>query len=488
MSHVTHSAALETAKPTQDLQGDGFAASEALEWLWRTFTSMRTALILILCLSVLALIGTLLVQAPPGLASDPQAYDAWLVGLKPRYGGFTTILDKLGLFAVFQSIWFRAIIVGLTTSIMACSVNRFRGLWKTAVHPRMRMTDRFYAQAPIKAAVESAAAPEAALETTRRIFRHNHYRTVVLAADEPGELPSLYVDKRRWAPFGTLIGHLSLVLILLGALVGSMFGFRNNEFAATVGTTVDVGGGSNLQLMARSFSDSYYATTGAPSDYASDIVLMRDGQQVAQQTIRVNEPLSYDGTTFYQSFFGPAAVMQVSRADGSVAYSGGVPLLWSSDDSSRRIGRFSLDDAGLTVFVVGAASGRVDPAIKAGQMQLEVYRAGEQQPFAIEVISQNTPFRIGELDFTFQREQQFTGLIVARDPGAVLVWLGALALVTGLFMVFMFPNRRIWVALKARADGGSEVVLGATARHDATFAPEFEKVVEQVRLALAPAV
>jgi cytochrome c biogenesis protein len=165
-----------------------------------------------------------------------------------------------------------------------------------------------------------------------------------------------------------------------------------------------------------------------------------------------------------------------------------VPLLWSSDDSSRRIGRFSLDDAGLTVFVVGAASGRVDPAIKAGQMQLEVYRAGEQQPFAIEVISQNTPFRIGELDFTFQREQQFTGLIVARDPGAVLVWLGALALVTGLFMVFMFPNRRIWVALKARADGGSEVVLGATARHDATFAPEFEKVVEQVRLALAPAV
>ena len=69
-------------------------------------------------LALLALLGTLLVQAPPGLASDPQAYDAWLVGLKPKYGGFTGILDKLGMFSVFQSVWFRAILVCLTTSIV----------------------------------------------------------------------------------------------------------------------------------------------------------------------------------------------------------------------------------------------------------------------------------------------------------------------------------------------------------------------------------
>ena len=109
---------------------------------------------------------------------------------------------------------------------------------------------------------------------------------------------------------------MSVVLILAGALVGSMFGYRNSDFTATVGSVVDVGDGTGLTLMARSFSDSYYEN-GAPSDYASDIVLYRDGQQVAQQTVRVNQPLSFDGTTFYQSFFGPAAVMQVSHQDGS---------------------------------------------------------------------------------------------------------------------------------------------------------------------------
>ena len=391
------------------------------------------------------------------------------------------------MFAVFQSIWFRAIIVALTTSILACSVNRFRGLWKTAVHPRMRMTDRFYGQAPISATIEAPADPATALAATRQIFRSNHYRVVVAPGDGPDEADHLYVDRRRWAPFGTLIAHLSLVLILVGALAGSMFGYRNSDFAATVGTVVDVGGGTGLQLEARSFSDSYYATTGAPSDYASDIVLYRDGQQVAAQTVRVNQPLDYNGTSFYQSFFGPAAVMRVAAADGSVAYQGGVPLLWSSDDSTRRIGRFNLDQAGMTIFVVSAASGRVDPDIKAGQVQLEMYRNGENQPFDIEVLSQGAPLTIDGLQYTFQREQQFTGLIVSRDPGALFVWLGALALVGGLFMVFMFPNRRIWIAFKARSDGGSDVLMGATARHDATFAPEFNRVVEQVRLALEPA-
>jgi cytochrome c biogenesis protein len=269
-------------------------------------------------------------------------------------------------------------------------------------------------------------------------------------------------------------------------MIGTTLGYRNESLAVPVGSTVDVGGGTGLSVLARNFSDSYYEN-GAPSDYASTISLYRDGQEVATKTIRVNDPLSFDGTTLYQSFFGPAAVMQVSDAAGQTVYSGGVPLLWASDDNARRIGQIDLTDQGLMVYVVGAASGRVDPNIKAGQMQLEIYRAGDEQPFAIEAVSQGQPLTIGDLQYTFQREQQFTGLIVNRDPGEMFVWIGALALVLGLFLIFMFPNRRVWVAVKQRPGGGGEVHLGATARHDAAFAPEFTRLTEQVRLAIQPA-
>ena len=87
-------------------------------------------------------------------------------------------------------------------------------------------------------------------------------------------------------------------------------------------------------------------------------------------------------------------MLAISDAAGKEIFSGGVPLMWSSDDDTRRIGQLMLTDAGLIVYVVGAASGRVDPNIRAGQMQLEIYRSGAEQPFAIEILSQGEPLTI----------------------------------------------------------------------------------------------
>jgi cytochrome c biogenesis protein len=489
MSHLSRTGPLgpQPHGPAADADelevGISVSPSDVLDRLWRIFTSMRTALLFMLTLAALALAGSVLIQAPSGLQADTQAYNAWLDALRPKYGGWVPILDRIGLFSVFQSIWFKAILVGLTTSILACSVNRFRGLWKTAIHPRTRMAVTFYEHAPHNAALTTELDQAEAVMVARDVLGARRFRTV---AEADGDVVHLYADRFRWAPFGTLMAHISLVSILVGALVGSAFGFRNNELAATVGTTVDVGGGTGLTLLARSFSDSYYAN-GAPSDYASDLVLYRDGQEVASKTIRVNEPMEYDGVSFYQSFFGPAAVMQVADADGTLVYEEGVPLLWASDDETRRIGQFPLLDVGLTVFVVGPASGRVDPTIKPGQMQLEIYPSGSERPSAIEIVSQGEPLTIGDLTFTFQREQQFTGMIVARDPGVIFVWFGSILLVSGLFLVFFFPNRRIWAAVHECPNGRSEVRLGATARHDATFGPDFQRLVDDMRLALAPA-
>jgi hypothetical protein len=46
--------------------------------VWRLLISKKTALTVILGLGLLTLVGTLLVQAPSGLRSDPQGYASWL--------------------------------------------------------------------------------------------------------------------------------------------------------------------------------------------------------------------------------------------------------------------------------------------------------------------------------------------------------------------------------------------------------------------------
>ncbi len=456
--------------------------AEILERVWRVFTSMRTGLVLMLALAALALVGTVLIQAPPGLKSDASEYRSWLDSVRPKYGGWTGVLDTLQLFGVFTSVWFKGIVVALVTSILACSVNRFRGLWKTSVRPRTRMTGTFYRRAPYSATIAAPLAGDDALDGLRRVLRARHFRAVVERDDEGVHV---YADRFRWTPFGTFIGHISLVLILVGALVGATFGFRSDEFAVPVGSTVDVGNGTGLAVEARSFHDSYYEN-GAPSDYASDLVVYRAGSPVARQTIRVNQPLEVDGVKFFQSFFGAAAVLKVTDASGATVSESGVPLLWGTDEGRRRIGRLFLEDAGLTVFVVGAASGEVDPEIRPGQMQLEVYRTGgEDRPIAVQLVSQGEPARIADLDFTFVREREFTGLIVARDPGIPLVWLGAMLLVVGVCLVFFFPNRRVWARVRPTGPASSEIVVGATSRHDATFGPDFQRLVDDMRLALS---
>jgi len=114
------------------------------------------------------------------------------------------------------------------------------------------------------------------------VFRHNRYRTVVDADSDTG-ITHVYVDQNRWAPFGTVIAHLAVVVILAGAMVGSLLGYRDEGFAVPVGSTVPVGADTGLSVMATSFSDSYYAD-GSPSDYASSLVLYKDGTQVATKT------------------------------------------------------------------------------------------------------------------------------------------------------------------------------------------------------------
>jgi len=456
-------------------------ASDVLNRLWRFFISMRTGLMLILALGLLSLAGTLLVQAPAGMASDPQAYASWLTSLKPKYGGWTTVLDKLGFFSMFTSIWFTSITVLLTTSVLACSVNRAPRLWKLAFHPRTRMTETFFTHAPLRAGVLVAAAPEMAMEDVRKVLKSHRFRTV---SDPDQDGLNLYADRFRYGPFGTVMAHLSFVVILLGFFLSATTGFKETQFTAPVGQRVAVGHGTGLTVEAKSFSDVYYPD-GSPKDYSSDLVLYKNGVQVDRQIVRVNHPLKAGGVSFYQSFFGVAASMKVTDTSGKSLYGAAVPLAWNSDDGTHSIGQFEMKGQGLSVYVIGAASGKPDPNIKAGQMQLEIHQAGKTDPVATQVVDQGKPTTIAGATYTFERTRPFTGLIVAQDPGAVFVWIGSVLLVLGLFLVFFFPHRRIWVRIR-QTPAGSEILCASTMKRDLAFKPMFHQLITDIQLAGTP--
>jgi cytochrome c biogenesis protein len=461
--------------------GPSVSTSDVTDRIWRFFISMRTGLWLILTLGLLSLVGTLLAQAPAGMTADPAAYTSWLASIHSKYGGWTPVLDKLGLFSVFSSIWFKGITVLLATSILACSVNRAPRLWKLAFHPHTRMGQTFFTHAPLRATVLASAGPDTALDDVRTVLKSHRFRTITdLGENEV----NLYADRFRWGPFGTVIAHISFVIILVGFFLSATTGFKNTNFVAPVGSIVQVGNGTGLSVKAMSFNDSYYEN-GSPKDYVSDLIVYKNGVQVDRQMVRVNQPLRRDGVSFYQSFFGQAASMLVKDSAGKTIYGDAVALAFQSDDGTHAIGQFDMKSKGLSVYVVTAASGKPDPAIKAGQIELEIHQDGKNDPIATQVVDQGKPTTIAGVSYTFQRTVAFTGLTVAHDPGANFVWVGSGLLVIGLFLVFFFPHRRIWVRVR-KTSGGSEILCASTMKRDAAFTPQFNQLVTDIQLAGTP--
>jgi cytochrome c biogenesis protein len=318
-----------------------------------------------------------------------------------------------------------------------------------------------------------------ATERVRRALSRARYRVVV----EEGDAVAVFADKNRFSRFGTFLAHLSLVLILVGTVIGGLWGFHDDEFIIPEGATREVGRGTGLSVQLIEFTDEY-DVQGPPKDFRSEIVIYKDGTEVKRGTVRVNSPMGYDGVRFFQGFFGQTAVMDVKDASGKVLFHDSVPLAWATRDGARPIGSFMLPEQNLAVYVIGPRSGESDALIAAGEMRVEMYTQSGGTLATTETLTQGQTKELAGLDVTFVRESRFTGLQVAKDPGVNLIWIAAALMVLGLMMMFYLPSKRLWAVCRQRPDGATEVRIATTTERDFSQAKDFASLQERVRLAL----
>jgi cytochrome c biogenesis protein len=273
-------------------------------------------------------------------------------------------------------------------------------------------------------------------------------------------------------------------MILAGAMLGAIFGFRNSEFILAEGATSAVPTRPGATITLNSFQDTWDPNTGQPLDYVSDVTVSQDGQVVAQQLVRVNEPLRYDGISFFQAFYGPAAVMTVKDAAGATIFSGGVPLAWTANNGGNKVGSLTLPGQTATAWIV-ATTGPKDPDVKPGQVAVELYESSTGKAIVQKSIDLGVPTTIEGLSFTFERETKFTGLAVANDPGTPIVWLGSILLIVGFMIRLYVPYRRVWGRLEARLGGGTSLSIAAVGRRDSSLDAEFTSLVTDIRQAVA---
>ncbi|MDU0348498.1 cytochrome c biogenesis protein ResB [Actinomyces sp. MRS3W] len=441
--------------------------------IYAFFYHKAVGLVLILLAGLLALLGAIFPQMPSSARESAEASAQWLEQVRSTLGGWTGILNTLGVFHMFTSIPFLVVMGLLAASIIACTAHRLPVIWKTTRHPRTHVTARFFDRARLRSHFTVPLSADAAFDIIRADARKHHLRVIT---DERGPGRNAYLDRHHWAPFGTVFAHIAFVVVMVGFVVSSLTGFRDEQFTLTVGQPKEVGHGTALVAEARSFRDTYYED-GSPKDYVADLVVYEDGQEVAAQEVRVNTPLSYGGVMFHQSYFGVSAVMNITDATGAEVLHDGVALEWTTSDKVFNYGHTTLPD-GTVIYVVGSASGQVGTGIEPGQMRIELYQGDATTPFDAAVLDQGTPTPLGDYTVTFEREQQFTGMIVRRDPGAGIVWFGFGLLALGICITMFFPHQRLWVRVTdlgtdADPDAGALVQMASPDRRDSGMSRMF---------------
>jgi cytochrome c biogenesis protein len=196
--------------------------------LWRFLGSTELAVILLIAVILGALVGTLFPQLTPDTAADPVASARWLTTAQEKYAFLFGLYRGLGLFDVYHSPWFLALVAALLLSTVVCTVDRLRFLWRAVTaRPRIEQTDVFYERMPnrISLAVASMERGEKAL---RRVLGRRRYHVV---AERQGGVTYLFAERNRLARLATLVTHISLVLLVLGTLWSGWGGWRERAVA-----------------------------------------------------------------------------------------------------------------------------------------------------------------------------------------------------------------------------------------------------------------
>ena len=447
-----------------------------LHSLWDFFCSLKLTMFLLISLAVMSIIGTIVPQGAPA----PE----YLATISPAK---FQVYKALGFFDMYHSWWFILLLYLLTVNLVACSIKRLPHIWKIISQPKLVMDSGLEQSLPNKASFKTNVRPELLKEKLATFLSSEFARPVLTDADGAWHL---FAQKTPWCRLSVYFVHLSVIIIFIGAMIGSLFGYKGfvnipegqsiSKVQSRTGKEISLG----FALRCEQFSVALYKN-GAPKEFKSILTVLENGKPVPDYTnirVIVNDPLSYKGITFYQSSYGNAGnyFFTVSAPDGKNA----IPVTLSSDETA------TLPD-GSTMHVIEATDdvSQFVPDLSGPAVQVEIHSPrGATENVIVYAkhpelnITYALEHRLGVvLQYRGGEKRMYTGLQVAKDPGVWIVWLGCALMVVGIYGAFLMSHRRIWIRLQ---DG--HVTMGGNAsKNQASFEQYFELLAKKLKKQLS---
>jgi len=423
-------------------------------------SSLRLTIFLLILISGASLLGTLIVQN-----KSPQEY------LEIYGPTVSTLLWVTGAIDLYHSWYFQLLLGLLSLNLIVCSLDRLPRTWRRLRNEQKQFPahlpekSRFYDRREVPASLEPATA--ALTQTLQKKFSHFQSRSV-----EKDQL--FFVARGSLSLLGPYFTHLSILVIITGALIGSFFGFKGwlPLFVGEVSDQVrnpTTGEKILLPFSIRcdDFQVEMYEASNQPKDYKSRLAVLQDGKEVMQKEIEVNHPLRYRGISFYQASYGSDPVVRlvaVKVADGATL------------GSDVALGQaLSIAGTNLSYALVDYQSNLVGMGMDMGPT-ITVEKRQDDQTLQSFKLFQRFPNFDRErrdqylLQFHSVSEKKWTGLQVAKDPGVPVIWAGCGLMMLGIYFSFFIFHRRIWVRLRPAGEGKLTLeIFGQTRKAEGMF-------------------
>jgi cytochrome c biogenesis protein len=412
--------------------------------IFRYLADLRFAIFILLMISVCSIIGTVIEQ--------DQSIETYKLNypITNRLFGFLSweTIIQFGFDHVYKTWWFLSLIIIFGTSLSTCTFLQQLPSIKIARRCQFIRTSETFTRLKVSTVL------------TKRTFSKiiGNIKSGNYSLFQQKNL--LYCYKGLSGRIAPIIVHFSMILILLGTIIGSIGGFKSQEIIPKtesfhIQNIFNNGQLTKIPNISGRVNDFWitYTPQKTVSQFYSDIsILDTKGNEIKRQTSSVNSPAIYNGIYFYQTDWNLIGLRIKYENNQIIEYplintlnsKNKVWLTWISNSENLTDGVIAIIDN-----LQGYSSIYDNQGKFLGNLELNENFLEKSSIQLVEILSS-------------------TGLQIKSDPGIPIIYTGFFFLMISTLISYITYSQ-IWIYQK-----NSEVFIGGnTTRAAFEFELEF---------------
>ena len=260
---------------------------------FRSLADLRFAIAILLIIASVSIIGTVIEQ--------DQSIETYKINypLTNRVFGFLSwdIILKFGLDHVYKTWWFISCIILFGISLLTCTILQQLPALKISRRCQFFRTPQQFQRLKISTQLNNFKFHKLLAKIKQTQYSVYHQKNII------------YAYKGLIGRIAPIIVHFSMILILIGTILGSINGFKAQEIIPKTETFHIQNILSNGQITlipkvstrVNDFWITYTKQTTINQFYSDISILNVDGNEIDRKTIYVNSPAKYRGINYYQT-------------------------------------------------------------------------------------------------------------------------------------------------------------------------------------------